>query len=768
MKKQLIILALLSIFILLLSACSQYEDEETAAVGHSSAEVAKFAVYGIETHIYLSERIHLAIPAGRLVQGSINHERTIFYYYIDIRDFPYITTTIASHDVDTGDAWHMELPFTPGTEVVGITVTDSGDVGIFAVEHIDDEHESSITAFYAEYDIEGNELSRRYFENLLDYEARTISVEQVIFTDSHVVLLVSHLEMRRYRSTIHIIDIESDEVAMLYSDSTFFRNSLAYIGDGRIALREFLGAGTLFTIISLTEGTWGETLTTTSTVIFSVFEACRASPFDLMMSDDNYLFGYSSEHGEFTTVLNFAESGIHRASNIGFFDDGCIYVLSLFWDNENERQDVNLYILTPAEREVLDGRIILTLGGIDIAENIHQAVMRFNIASSTHEIVIEEYNPTGLPGYQHEGLYSRLQIELMTGGGPDIVYRAWGAVADAGLLLDLHPFILADRELSIDDFVPSFLASLESSCGALHMVANEFIVDTMFSTARVLGDMGIESWTVERFLEVLEDNLYMEYPLGTAFTSYFIIWDMLRADPDAFICLTTHEANFDSENFINILNLGKYANDLLPSERMPESFFRLARGEQFIMRVIAGSVGMYRDLYLIVEDFVPIGFPTSSGGVHLVFPWSAPLGINAATEHPDAAWEFLRHIMLPHDGISMIFPLRTDMLDEFIENITTAWYGEDDDGNRIELSTGTIHFMDGNVLTVYSASEEIGDTIRQILATAQSNNNDLLGELFFGVLERDLPQFFAGTRTTEETARIMQNRAQLFLAERAG
>jgi ABC-type glycerol-3-phosphate transport system substrate-binding protein len=467
-------------------------------------------------------------------------------------------------------------------------------------------------------------------------------------------------------------------------------------------------------------------------------------------------------------LLNFAQSEIHRVNDIGFFDDGRIYVLSIFWNTDGE-QEVNLYILTPVEREVFDERILLTLGGVNIGTDTYQAVARFNISSSTHEIIVEEYNLTGDLMEGTRDAFSRLEIDLITGRGPDIIYNVWDAVLDRGMLLDLHPFIHADAGLSIEDFVPSFLASLESPDGSLYMLASEFWIDTMVGNAEVIGHIDIESWTIEAFLELLEANSHMELPLGAWMTSEQFVHIMLRAEADYFVCQTTLTANFDNEAFINILEMAKFihdSTDVTVIETLPHGYFRLLYGDQLLLRFAAFSADNYFLFSTVNEDLTVLGFPTTSGGVHITFPYSSPLGINAATEHPDAAWEFLRHVLLPRDNINLNFPIRMDMFEDIIENRTTPLLELDEEGNSMEVSLGSVDFGDGTIVRLYSATEEAVETLRYVVEAAQPDDSLMAGELWFSVLIEDLAPFLAGTRTVEDTVRIMQNRAQTFLNER--
>ena len=104
------------------------------------------------------------------------------------------------------------------------------------------------------------------------------------------------------------------------------------------------------------------------------------------------------------------------------------------------------------EGDTLDNRIVLTIGGIFIPHDIRLAVSEFNRASGTHRIEFIEYIADDA-SWEHwaEG-FMRLQLEIMAGHGPDIIYDQFGWMANHELVLDLYPFIDADAQINRSDF----------------------------------------------------------------------------------------------------------------------------------------------------------------------------------------------------------------------------------------------------------------------------------------------------------------------------
>ena len=62
-------------------------------------------------------------------------------------------------------------------------------------------------------------------------------------------------------------------------------------------------------------------------------------------------------------------------------------------------------------------------------------------------------------------------------------------------------------------------------------------------------------------------------------------------------------------------------------------------------------------------------------------------------------------------------------------------------------------------------TDEVANEVRHIVDTAVLINNNVLQQSLFDLIDGDITSFFAGIRSAEDTARIIQNRVQTFLSE---
>lgn len=482
-------------------------------------------------------------------------------------------------------------------------------------------------------------------------------------------------------------------------------------------------------------------------------------PFDFLLSDRTHVFGYVINTGEQTIILNWLEVGLAHTQNahMGMLDDGRMVVLmnnfvETHWTTE-------LFVLTKTPRKYLPERVIITLGGMWLSPEIRAAVMEFNRESQTHEIQTYDYSST-TDDWQTG--FIRLRTELITGGGPDIIYHADEILIDRGLLLDLYPFIDADNLLNRADFFPNVLAALENTDGTLPTIAMSFSIHTMIGMTQTVGH--IESWTFADFLALVEESDHITYLLGSGVRGnrdVFLREALMYAGPEL-IDWHMGVANFDSEMFIHLLEIAKQLPVVQQAGEYVSGFTQMLEGQQLLTVEFLSSPNSYQHIALALGDITALGMPTTQGGYHVI-QLNTRLGINAASHHAEEAWMFLRRFLLPTANTHWGFPLRIDQYDAMISHAMTPIIQLDANGKEMELPHGEIGFADGLSITVFAMTEEIANTTRTIVETARPMGrfDPVLWDM---VLEEALP-FFAGDRAVEDTARIIQNRAQTYLSE---
>ena len=752
------LLAMALLLFLALTACGNGGEEADTGPQDSAID------YGIlDAYVYVPTFFPLPHITGQ-IQAAALHQGRIYYAYAN-PDVGYIV--VEGMSPDGGDVSRIELPFTQdAVDIAALHITDAGNIALILTKIEWGEEESSTTIWYAEYSFQGVELYRREFPELAPTAPGFFRVQEAIFTqDGGLAILVLH---------------ETGAFIYLYDDALEPREQLipfespetmSQTRDGRLLVMDRARAPgeisrPILREIDVISGTWGGILPRPF-MRASLFPALPGDPFDLYVDDGTRLFGYDIATGAQTPFLNWTEAGISSTSghHLHFLEDSRFSLLKSLPDGDSWRTEH--VILTPVPRGELPERETIVLGGWLISgAGLDEKIAEFNRSSLTHQIQLRDYhydedldweNPTA-------GLF-QFHMDILTGQVPDIFFGTPSTLApilDRGLAVDLHPFLDADPILCSSDFLPNILQSMETPDGRLPMISNSFFVGTTFALPETAAN--IESWTFSELFALVErgEAMGIPHPLGNWHFPIAFIWMMLDSSNEAFIDLTENRANLDSEDFIRVLEIAKRigidAADFPWDPHHPSDITQTLQGEQLIL--FASLVApRYFQMHTATlgEDVVALGFPTQDGGAHTIQLFEG-LAISAASPHQDAAWEFIRKILLPSAEYPWL-PLRIDLLDDKISDARTPRF----DGNQVEIPRDFMWTGDFTV-DIYAMTEAEELAFRAIMESASlRNRHDMTISAM--VQEETLP-FFAGDRSAEDTARILQNRVQTVLNER--
>ena len=89
----------------------------------------------------------------------------------------------------------------------------------------------------------------------------------------------------------------------------------------------------------------------------------------------------------------------------------------------------------------------------------------------------------------------------------------------------------------------------------------------------------------------------------------------------------------------------------------------------------------------------------------------------------------------------------------------------DENGEPVEASKGGFSYGDGPMIEVYAMTQEQYDTVNGLI----ENTNRIMryDQSLMEIINDEAGAFFAGEKTAEETAQLIQNRVQLYMAEQS-
>jgi len=509
----------------------------------------------------------------------------------------------------------------------------------------------------------------------------------------------------------------------------------------------------------------GPTRSAIDPIITGVFTAPTSSEFDYYLLSQTWLYGFVESEVEFIQLTNLGSFGVGNTvgpsgmEDILFWDDGRISVVISEWDSAFDYREFSIILLTPSDEPWFIERETITLGGIDIGISpLAEQAMRFNRHSLTHQIEIVNYTPEEM---------ARLRTELVAGQGPDIIKLSWAnadfveALSEYGFLLDLYPLIESDNVLQRDDFFSSVLSTWENNYGELIQIAPNFTIMTTIGHSAVLPHAP-EAWTYADLINFYNNaraNGYL-YPMGQTIDRLHMLDLLLFAD-DTFFSSSDGVANFNSESFLTVLEFVKS----IPAEQGWESVLHLSQAGQWdpINNLLIGeqllipfqnihNLMHFRNLQFRLGGLTAFGFPALNSPVHVAqVATGTSVGIRSNSPHIEAAWEFVRMGLTPRASSGRdAFPIRVD----HFEQIITA------ELNRVEPITMMI---DGISYEMPPMTQEDVILLRDLIDNI--GHSIVTGHPVQLMIREDVNAFFSNKQSAEDTARIIQSRVGIYLAE---
>ena len=182
---------------------------------------------------------------------------------------------------------------------------------------------------------------------------------------------------------------------------------------------------------------------------------------------------------------------------------------------------------------------------------------------------------------------------------------------------------------------------------------------------------------------------------------------------------------------------------------------------------------LYEDAYF-GGDSTYIGYPTWSG-VGSMLQLGSDSGIYAMSsscKDKEAAWQFLRGFLL-EDYQQNVWglPVNRSVFNDKLEKVMTPEYRKDTDGNfvldkegkKIEIVKTSIGRADGSIVNIFAMSQEQADRLLELIeVTTQVAEDD---SSIVDIVTEQAQAFFAGQKSAEEVARLIQSKAKLYVNE---
>lgn len=480
----------------------------------------------------------------------------------------------------------------------------------------------------------------------------------------------------------------------------------------------------------------------------------------ILVSDSDSLWAYDPAGKEFNVLLGWGDDSVglraYDIHGIGMLQDGRLYVLVARRGGQNMEL---AYIETlssdaAAEKQRVVIGMFQTLNESETS-GLGVLAADFNKYNQQYQVEIRRYKE------------SELYMELLKGEGPDGFQMTHSpALASKGVLEDLSPYFAKSTVVQETDLLPS-IRNAGSQDGKLLYLFTQFRLRGLM-VGQGVTDNGV--WTPEEYLGLGEK--YPEALLYRYMGNYMIMMFAVSADVDSFIDWQERKCYFDSERFIGILESarrvtdGKQGIDFDGDDWMLNNTCKLLHDGKvltdwfWIYDVI--SYVEYKDAYEGFAFFA--GYPNSKGVPYYYLDTDYVLAMNSASENKEGVWAFLEFLLSKEQQSSLQnsknsvkdFSVRQDVFEAYIDNQFENWenISKSNRTNKISLEQWT---------EPPKVSGEDKEFLISMVENAYWDNT--FNEIYWDIIAEEAGSFWAGDKTAEEAAGIIQNRVQLYLDE---
>jgi ABC-type glycerol-3-phosphate transport system substrate-binding protein len=358
---------------------------------------------------------------------------------------------------------------------------------------------------------------------------------------------------------------------------------------------------------------------------------------------------------------------------------------------------------------------------------------------------------------------NQIKIEIIAGKGPDMIDfgSTWGyspLVASSGIMTDLYPLMENDISFDKRDFHYNILDSFAVGECLYVLVPNYFITSFTTNNSELSG---MERIDIKQLVEAYnrQDDNNILFPGETkksvlAMICYGGLGNYV--DWDEGICY------FDSNSFKEIL---RFANRFplklnLSNDYSAKAFF--TDGRALLYPVSIDSVyGTAKTRILYGEIPTYIGYPFDSGNGNMADIANIAIGISGTSKYKEEAWRFIKSLLDSEfqDSIQSGLPVRISSLEQKLLDAVSIEH----DANGEKIVKERLIWEGEEPVNIYEISAEDINTLYSILSKIEYSAT--VDSVLYNIILEETDYLFNDNRDINDVAKIIQNRAQLYINE---
>ncbi|MDR0947891.1 MAG: extracellular solute-binding protein, partial [Lachnospiraceae bacterium] len=484
---------------------------------------------------------------------------------------------------------------------------------------------------------------------------------------------------------------------------------------------------------------------------------------NLLYYDGSSLFEMDPATEKVSKVLDWVDCNMDGLSvgQVTKLTDGRIAAASIFWE---PNMVVELATLKKTLISELPDQETIVLGCLLEIPSLQEQVAAFNRINDKYKVDVVVYAKSG----GHNDIVdavTTINTAIATGHAPDMLffssyYINLDSFAEKDVFVDLNEMFASSQALKKEDIVGSVVKAFTYD-DKLICLPTKFVIDTLYGKTSVVGEQN--SWTIQE-LKALMD----EYP-GRNIIKYASRNDMLYAITsfymDTFIDWENGHCYFDGDEFKELLEFMNY----FPAKYDKGYFENI---EPLLYK--STTIYSFRDYQTILagmQDAVNfIGYPTPDGtrGIGIVEN-SGVYAIPSKSKHKEGAWAFLEYLLMEDNKRNELLPVNKNILEQQITRAKNGIYGNVTDNFKPGPDDEPLpwhkyaDWYEGEQFPIYAPTQEEIDGFYALIDSTVGmipRSNDL-----FQIINEEVGAYYNGSKTLDQVADLIQNRAQVYVSE---
>lgn len=502
----------------------------------------------------------------------------------------------------------------------------------------------------------------------------------------------------------------------------------------------------------------------------------------MVMNEGIYGLTYGDE---LIQLLDFTDSNISPNGiwNAAYAGEGKFVIMG---DDQMSGNGMFLSLLTVRPDDYVENKKKLTVAVVEGSDNTPEIATIFNKKSDAYTAEVKTYSTD-----------DDLKLDVLSGNSPDLVsYREADFMyryVNLGAFADLYDLMDEYGGMQADDIVDNVRTAYEYK-GGLYGLPIVFHPVLFMANSEVIG-REYTYWGYEdlfSFGENMPEGMHLGSKNSFCIRRDLLFSELCYSGASSFIDYDNYTCNFDSEEFIHLLNFCNEAEineaydwgGILSNEN-EQQMIEYNEAEMSVLNKTSllyqcRGMSMARDFLglpcqtgLYLNDNYTYLIPPSDDGKGAIMPGNA-MTFSVMEQAPDkeGAWEFYKYIMSEkfHDNY-----LQT--MDHFSSNKKCYEKQMNDlrsDSENFLFIKGENWYVDTGTGS-YSGKEEtykkpLTDEDLEYFKDIINNSTHIatVNSEVYSILQEECGEFIAGEISAEDCAAMIQNRVQLYLSEQSG